>query len=338
LEESSESEIEKKVGVKVSELMKEVDQIITFLRALSDDVGLRFNKLLAQVDNMVAPLTNTVIKMEEAADHLTTFRENTQKALETVTLLGTRSEQALKAIESFQPPDLGDAANQVAAIRDESKKALEAVRMISGAVKQIPGGAAAGVEIQLPELGEVTEQISTIKEAGSKALETIKDLEEATRRIERDLLGLRTPAAKEAAPTPATQPTPPVGGPPVPPSPPQERKVAPPPAAAPPPAPAPSRAGSALGPRMYAGSVDQIFQPIEEAINFNAGAVAKAILDVRDKVMTMTRKFGAIYELASTARELARYPERPLDKREKDAIMDKVGGWKQKLSDALHTK
>lgn len=86
---------------------------------------------------------------------------------------------------------------------------------------------------------------------------------------------------------------------------------------------------------MASSSVDQIFQPIEEAMNFNAGAVAKAILDVRDKVMTMTRKFGAIYELASTARELARYPERPLERRERDTIMEKVVGWKQKLSDAL---
>ena len=75
--------------------------------------------------------------------------------------------------------------------------------------------------------------------------------------------------------------------------------------------------------------------PVEEAINFGAGAVAKAILDARDKVMTMTRKFAAIYELASTARELAKYPERPLDKREKDGIMEKVATWKQKLADAI---
>nr|MDO8097517.1 hypothetical protein [Candidatus Njordarchaeota archaeon] len=334
MEESSESEIEKKVGVKISELMKEVDQIITFLRALSDDVGLRFNKLLAQIDNMVAPLTNTVIKMEEAADHLTTFRESTQKALETLSQLGQRSEQALKAIESFRPPDLGEAADQVVAIRDESTRALEAVKMISEAAKQVPRGVTAG-EVQLPELGEVTEQISTIREAGSKALETIRDLEEATKRMQQDLLGLQAPAAREAAPTPPTRPTVPVGGPPIPPSPPSDRKVAPPSAATPSPTPPVSKGGFTTGPRMFSSSVDQVFQSIEESINFNAGAVAKAILDVRDKVMTMTRKFGAIYELASTARELARYPERPLDKREKDAIMDKVGGWKQKLSEAL---
>jgi len=331
LEESSESEIEKKVGVKVSELMKEVDQIITFLRALSDDVGLRFNKLLAQIDNMAAPLTNTVIKMEEAADHLTTFRESTQAAIETVSLLGERSAEALKAMGAFRAPDLGEAANQVAAIREESSKALEAVKMISGAARQVPGGAGPGVEVQLPELGEVTEQIITLKETGSKALETIRDIQEAMERIQRDLLALRAPAAKEVTPIPPTQPTAPVGGPPVPPSPPPERKVAP------PPVPPPSRAGFTPGSRMFSSSVDQVFQPIEESINFNAGAVAKAILDVRDKVMTMTRKFGAIYELASTARELARYPERPLDKREKDAVMEKVGGWKQKLSEALRS-
>lgn len=75
LGETEETEIEKKVGMKTNDLIKEVDQIITFLKALTDDVGLRVNKLLAQVDNMVAPLTNTVIKLEEVAEHLTLFRE-----------------------------------------------------------------------------------------------------------------------------------------------------------------------------------------------------------------------------------------------------------------------
>jgi hypothetical protein len=98
LEENVETEIEKKIGVKINELMKEVDEIITFLKALGEDVGLRLNKLFAQIDNIVVPLTNTVIKMEEAADHLTTFRETSQRALESMKKLEDASNQAAQGV------------------------------------------------------------------------------------------------------------------------------------------------------------------------------------------------------------------------------------------------
>jgi hypothetical protein len=339
LEDRSEMEIERKVGVKVSELMKEIDQIITFLRALNDDVGLRFNKLLAQVDNMTAPLTNAVIKMEEVTDQLTSFRESAQKVLGAAPLSAQQSAQG-KVPVSLQTADMGDVAKQVAAIRDETSKALEAVRMISEATKKVPTGKGAG-EVQLPQLGEVTEQMSTIKEAGLEALQTIRNLEEATKRVQREMLSSEASAARAATQTPARQPTPATqtgtsaGGPPISSSTPTERKTTPPPAPTAAPAPPPSKPVSTLKSRSLPSSVEPVFQPVEEAINSNAGAVAKAILDARDKIMNMTRKFGAIYELASAARDLARTPERPLDRKERDAVMEKVASWKQKLSDAL---
>jgi hypothetical protein len=78
-----------------------------------------------------------------------------------------------------------------------------------------------------------------------------------------------------------------------------------------------------------------MFAPVEEALNSTAGNVARSILDARDKIMSMTRKFVAIYDLASTARELARFPQRSLDRREREVILDKLATWKSELAKAL---
>jgi hypothetical protein len=351
LEDNVETEIEKRVGIKVNELMKEVDQIITFLRSLSDDVGLRLNKLFAQVDNIVVPLTNTVIKMEEAADHLTTFRETSQRALESLAMLETSSKQALISLESFKPPDLNEAAAQVAAIRTESVKALEAVKGLAATSKTLPAGKAApSSEADLAAMREESQKaLEAIKslgdaskrlvETGSNTLETIKEAQRASKQVLENMQNIQIPSARESgilvepqAPTARSSPqravsiereTKPAfgGGPP----PPPETIAAPP----------PSRVAGGSGPRAYSTSADQMFSPVEEALNSTAGAVAKSILDARDKIMGMTRKFAAIYDLASTARELAKYPQRTLDRREKEAVMDKLTSWKSKLSEAL---
>jgi hypothetical protein len=351
LEENVETEIEKRVGIKINELMKEVDQIITFLRALSEDVGLRLNKLFAQVDNIVVPLTNTVIKMEEAADHLTTFRETSQRALESLAMIETSSKQTLVSLESFKPPDLTDAAAQVAAIRMESVKALEAVKGLAATSKTLPSGKAApSSEADLAairaESQKALEAIKSVEDAskrmvetGSNTLETIKEAQRASKQVLENVQNIQIPSVGETAtpvePRAPTEKAPPQraapseretrrtfgGGPPPPPE-----EVPPPP---------PSRAAARSGPHVYSSSADQMFAPVEEALNSTAGALAKSILDARDKIMGMTRKFVAIYDLASTARELARYPQRTLDRREKEAILDKLASWKQKLSEAL---
>jgi hypothetical protein len=274
---------------------------------------------------------------------LTSFRESTQKALGAMSLSAQQSTPG-RIPMSLPAPDLGDVGKQVAAIRDETSKALEAVRMISEATKKVPIGKGPGVEVQLPELDEVTEQISTIKEAGLEALQTIRNLEEATKRVHREMLGPETPTTKATTQAtskqlmPPTQSTAPTGGPPIPSTAPSEREAAPALAPAAAPVPPASKPAPTLRSRSLPSSVGPILQPIEEALNSNAGSVAKAILDARDKIMNMTRKFGAIYELASAARDLARTPERPLDRKERDAIMEKIEVWKQKLSDALSSK
>ncbi len=350
-----ESELEKKIGVKVNELMKEVDQIITFLRALSEDVGLRLNKLFAQIDNIVVPLTNTVIKMEEAADHLTTFRETTQRVLESLALLETTSKQAQVGLESFKAPDLNEAVTQVAAIRTEGLKTLETVKQISEAAKALPSGqpaATAGLnegdvsairdesQKALETIKSVEETTMKLVETGSSTLETLPEVQRTAKQVLQDFQNIGTPSPGEAEPAPAPQrpstkapstrvpaagrETRPTygGGPPPPP---------PEPVAAPP----PSRGTGAQTPRVYSSSAEQLFSPVEDALNYTAGAVAKAILDARDKIMGMTRKFVAIYDLASTARELAKFPQRTLDRREKEVILDKLASWKSKLSEAL---
>jgi hypothetical protein len=355
LEENVESELEKKIGVKVIELMKEVDQIITFLRALSEDVGLRLNKLFAQIDNIVVPLTNTVIKMEEAADHLTTFRETTQRVLESLALLETTSKQAQVGLESFKAPDLNEAATQVAAIRAEGLRTLETVKQISEAAKALPSGqadAGAGAtkgevtamrdesQRALEAIKSVEETTMKLVETGSSTLETLREVQRTSKQVLQDVQNIGIPSPREAEPAPAperpsTKAPPPRasaaeretrptfgGGPPPPP---------PEPAAAPP----PSRGTGAQTPRVYSSSAEQLFNPVEDALNYTAGAVAKSILDARDKIMGMTRKFVAIYDLASTARELARFPQRALDRREKEVILDKLASWKSKLSEAL---
>jgi hypothetical protein len=352
LEESTESEIEKRIGVKVNELMKEVDQIITFLRALSEDVGLRLNKLFAQVDNIVVPLTNTVIKMEEAADHLTTFRETSQRTLESLAILETTSKQALVGLESFKAPDLNEAATQVAAIRTEGVKALETVKQLAEAAKTLPSGKASpSGQGELTAIsGESRKALEAIKsleeasqrlvETGSNTLETLKEAQRASKQVLDNVhnIGIPSPREPEAPVEPQAPPakapsrraaavereTRPAfgGGPPPPP---------PEPVAAPPPSRAPATSSS----HIYSTSAEQMFAPVEEALNSTAGTVAKSILDARDKIMGMTRKFVAIYDLASTARELARFPQRTLDKREKEVILDKLMTWKSKLSEAL---
>lgn len=352
MEENVESEIEKRIGVKINELMKEVDQIITFLKALSDDVGLRLNKLFAQVDNIVVPLTNTVIKMEEAADHLTTFRETTQRVLESLGLLETNSKQALLSLESFKAPDLNEAATQVAAIRVEGIKALETVKQLSEAAKTLPSGKASpSSEGEISAIrGESQKALETIKsiqeasrrlvETGSSTLETLKEAQRASKQVLESVQSIEVPSPREAGTAVAPQAPPaksssqrvPIveretrpafgGGPPPPP---------PEPAAA----PAPTKATGVSSSRLYSTSAEQMFAPVEEALNSSAGAVAKSILDARDKIMGMTRKFVAIYDLASTARELARFPQRTLDRREKEVILDKLASWKSKLSEAI---
>lgn len=352
MEENVESEIEKRVGVKVNELMKEVDQIITFLRALSEDVGLRLNKLFAQVDNIVVPLTNTVIKMEEAADHLTTFRETSQRTLESLAVLETSSKQALISLESFKAPDLNEAAAQVAAIRTESVKAIETVKELTAAAKTLPSGKAAiSSEGDLTAMrGESQKALEAIKsleqasrklvETGSNTLETLKEAQRASKQVLENVQSIQVPSTG-AAETPIAPQASPAKAPPQrattveretrpafgggPPPPPQESVATPP----------PSRAAASSGPHIYSTSAEQMFSPVEEALNSTAGAVAKSILDARDKIMGMTRKFVAIYDLASTARELARFPQRTLDRREKEVILDKLMTWKSKLTEAL---
>jgi hypothetical protein len=350
LEENVESEVEKRIGLKVNDLMKEVDQIITFLRALSEDVGLRLNKLFAQVDNIVVPLTNTVIKMEEAADHLTTFRETSQRTLESLAILETQSKQALVSLESFKAPDLNEAAAQVAAIRTESVKALEAVKGLTTASKALPtgkGGPSGEGDLSAIR-GESQKALEAIKsledtsrklvQAGSDTLDTLREAQRASKQVLENVQSIQIPSAGETEATIAPQ-APPAkassqraavaerearsafgGGPP----PPPETFTA----------SAPSRA-VAPSSRTTSTSADQMFAPVEEALNSTAGNVARSILDARDKIMSMTRKFVAIYDLASTARELARFPQRSLDKREREVILDKLATWKSELAKAL---
>lgn len=358
-----ETEIEKKIGVKVNELMKEVDEIITFLKALGEDVGLRLNKLFAQVDNIVVPLTNTVIKMEEAADHLTTFRETSQRALESMKKLEDASNQATQGVGSLKMPELDDLSKQVSEVKNESYKALETVKLINEsaaqAVERGSGGrapaaaatgdfAAMGAEGQkaleamrsLEELSRrLSEELKTsIREASDSAIESIRDVESRSRQTLQGAQVVSTAQPREApSGAPREAPSMPKGGPPIPQRPPameQETRstVA---APTPPPAPPPVRSPPPPATHIYSSSAEQVFNPIEESLNSTAGALAKAILDVRDRVMGMTRKFGAIYDLASTARELARYPQRTLDRREKEVIMEKLASWRAKLSDAM---
>lgn len=343
LGETEETEIEKKVGMKTNDLIKEVDQIITFLKALTDDVGLRVNKLLAQVDNMVAPLTNTVIKLEEVAEHLTLFRESTQRSLEALKLLEESSKQTLEGLQSFKAPDIGEATKQVVAIRTESEKALGAVRTINESLQaaktpSLQPAEASEVSRRIVEslnLGEVNAQMITLKETGLQALEAVRGLEKASRTALQTLQGTKVSAARETAPE---QPAVPAATPP---SLSADRRAiptsgGPPPSMTPSLSQAPSRPPPMYGaPRAVSSSVDEIFGPIEEAMNMNAGTAAKAILDVRDRIMGMTRKFGAIYDLAQVARDLNRYPGRSLDRNEKQSLIEKVMGWKVKLSEAM---
>jgi hypothetical protein len=364
LEENVETEIEKKIGVKINELMKEVDEIITFLKALGEDVGLRLNKLFAQVDNVVAPLTNTVIKMEEAADHLTTFRETSERVLEDMKKFREASKQATDGVSSFKMPELDVVTRQVNDVRNESSKALETVKLINEAAAQAvqsgtgsaapaaPGGMAAisdqsqkaleamrSIEEMSVRLSE--ELKSSIRDATDSALAAIRDVQSRAKQ------GQYEAPVEQIAPPKETQargvreaPTSPKGGPPLPPrpeTPERETRTVPAqqPGFAPAPSPPPAKAAAAPTTRIYSSSAEQVFNPIEESLNSTAGALAKAILDVRDRIMGMTRKFGAIYDLASTARELARYPQRTLDRREKEVIMEKLTGWRAKLAEAM---
>jgi hypothetical protein len=361
LEENVETEIEKKIGVKINELMKEVDETITFLRALGEDVGLRLNKLFAQIDNIVVPLTNTVIKMEEAADHLTTFRETSERVLGAMTRAEEASKQAVDGMSALKVPEFAALTKQVNEVRNESYKALETVKLINEAAAQAvesrPGGAAAapadasamsaGSQRALEAIRSAEETArrlsdelkASIREATESALGAIRGVGSSARQALQETEGepiapaREAPTMREAAPIPK-------GGPPIPSRPAvSERETrtaaAPPPPVSQPSSPPPVKTAPAPTTRIYSSSAEQVFNPIEESLNSTAGALAKAILDVRDRIMGMTRKFGAIYDLASTARELARYPQRTLDRREKEVIVEKLASWRSKLSDAM---
>jgi hypothetical protein len=358
LEENVETETEKKVAVKVNELMKEVDDLITFLKALGEDVGLRLNKLFAQVDNIVVPLTNTVIKMEEAADHLTTFRETSEKVLNSLTKLEDTSNQAVGNISSFKMPELEGVGKQVNDIRDESLKALETVKLINeAAAKTVESASGAGAPVTagaeniaavsagsqqaleaMRSLEELSKKLSdefkaSIKEASEAAIDSIHEVEQKTKQVLQEAQVARMPLPREAEPTMPREVAPaPRGGPPLPRPPAAEQETRGTTPAPPAPSPASSRAASA---HIYSSSAEQVFNQVEESLNSTAGALAKSILDARDKIMGMTRKFGAIYELASTARELARYPQRTLDRREKEIILEKLASWRGKLAEAM---
>jgi ATP-dependent protease HslVU (ClpYQ) peptidase subunit len=359
LEERVETELEKKIGVKVNELMKEVDETITFLKALGEDLGLRLNKLFAQVDNIVAPLTNTVIKMEEAADHLTTFRETSQRVLEGMRKFDEASKKAIEGMASFKMPELDVVTRQVNEVRSESHKALETVKLINEAAAQVvqsgTGGVAHAASSDLAAIGgegqralqamhsleEMSKRLpeelrASIRDAAESALGSIRSVEPRSRQVPM-AEGERTASARETqAPAQREPSSTPKGGPPIPPAPEtteRERRTI---AAQPsPPTPPLAKVSAAPSTRIYSSSAEQIFNPIEESLNSTAGALAKAILDVRDRIMSMTRKFGAIYDLASTARELARYPQRTLDRREKDVIIEKLNSWRTKLAEAM---
>jgi ATP-dependent protease HslVU (ClpYQ) peptidase subunit len=359
LEENVETEIEKKIAVKINELMKEVDEIITFLKALGEDVGLRLNKLFAQVDNIVVPLTNTVIKMEEAADHLTTFRETSQRALDSMKKFEDASKQVIEGMDAFKVPEFDVLTKQINEVRNESYKALETVKLINEAAAQaVQSGAGTGAPAAAGDVAamgsgsqraleamrsveELSRRLSdelkaSIREASESAVGTIRDVESRTRQVLQEVQGTQEPPSREVQPpTPREAPPVPKGGPPLPPV--TERETHPTVTATPPPPPAqaPSRVSAPPSTHIYSSSSEQIFNPIEQALDSTAGALAKAILDARDRIMGMTRKFGAIYDLATTARELARYPQRTLDRREKEVIIEKLASWRSKLSDAM---
>ena len=301
--------------------------------------------------------------MEEAADHLTTFRETSERVLEEIRKFEEASKQAIDGMTSFKMPELDVMAKQVNEVRNESYKALETVKLINEAAAQVvqsgtgsatPAAsgdvAAMSGESQkaleaMRSIGEMSTRLTeelkaSIKDASESALGAIRDVESRAREVFGAEGAQIAPARETQAPLQREPTIAPKGGPPIPPRPEtteRERRTATaqPPPLSPPPSPPPTKAAAAPTTRIYSSSAEQVFNPIEESLNSTAGALAKAILDVRDRIMGMTRKFGAIYDLASTARELARYPQRTLDRREKEVIIEKLTSWRAKLAEAV---